>query len=66
MSSQFPADALFALKQIEMQRPEARRLEGCELCQHCTLLRALFRARNAEQQDHPAQIEGEKHHVEQR
>ncbi len=58
-------DALFVFEEIHSSRPKVQGLEGCELCQHCTLLRAILRSRNVELQNRLGHAQGEKHDVKQ-
>lgn len=61
--TQSQADALFALEEIHANRTGRRQPEGCELCQHCVLLQALYRSRTIEKQDRLSLIQGEHHNV---
>lgn len=62
---QSPSNSLFALEAISSSRSKVKSPEGCELCQHCKLLRALLRPRNAERQNCLDHAQGEKRDVEQ-
>lgn len=58
-------NSLFILEEIDSSRLKVQSPAGCELCQQCTLLHAILRSRNAEQQNRLGHAQGEKHNVKQ-